>query len=108
MFTAFLPAISKDALRKLSRTVRGWRLHRCSDLSFAELPVINLIDRYYGAFYPVCALHSPGAHQHLPDALDPKKYKRLRAPQKGPERPRTASPRSIPGTSPTGPGSRIR
>ncbi|OIJ95736.1 hypothetical protein BIV25_20010 [Streptomyces sp. MUSC 14] len=28
MFTAFLPAISKQALKRLSRTVRSWRLHR--------------------------------------------------------------------------------
>jgi RNA-directed DNA polymerase len=27
MFTAFLPAISKEALKRLSRTVRSWRLH---------------------------------------------------------------------------------
>lgn len=28
MFTAFVPAISKDALQRISREVRGWRLHR--------------------------------------------------------------------------------
>lgn len=56
-FTAFLPAISKDALKKLSRTVRGWRLHRRTDLSFGDLarminPIVRGWMRYYGAFYP--------------------------------------------------------
>jgi group II intron reverse transcriptase/maturase len=55
-FTAFLPAIGKDALKKLSRTVRGWRLHRRTGLSLAELarminPVVRGWMRYYGAFY---------------------------------------------------------
>src|SRR5664279_2451132 len=33
-FTSFLPAISKDALNKISAEVRSWRLHRsnCQDL----------------------------------------------------------------------------
>jgi RNA-directed DNA polymerase len=27
-FTSFLPAISKDALKKISEEIRSWRLHR--------------------------------------------------------------------------------
>jgi hypothetical protein len=46
VFTAFLPAISKDALKKLSRTVRGWRIHRRTEASLAELArMINPVIR---------------------------------------------------------------
>jgi RNA-directed DNA polymerase len=56
MFTAFLPAISKDALTKLSTTVRSWRLHHRTGRSEADFARwINLIVRGwmadYGAFY---------------------------------------------------------
>jgi RNA-directed DNA polymerase len=36
-FTSFLPAISKDALKKISSEVRSWRLHMRIHLTFAEL-----------------------------------------------------------------------
>jgi group II intron reverse transcriptase/maturase len=60
-FTAFLPAISKEALKKISGEVRRWRLHRQVGRTLAELArVINPIVRgwmqYYGAFYRT-ALH---------------------------------------------------
>ncbi|OLE20113.1 MAG: group II intron reverse transcriptase/maturase [Catenulispora sp. 13_1_20CM_3_70_7] len=56
MFTAFLPAISKDALKRLSGTVRSWRLHRrtgqeASDLARVINPVIRGWMAYYGRFY---------------------------------------------------------
>ena len=56
VFTSFLPAISRDALTRMSRTVRRWRLHRHTDLGFAELarminPVVRGWMHYYGAFY---------------------------------------------------------
>jgi RNA-directed DNA polymerase len=55
-FTSFLPAISKDALGRLSAEVRRWRLHRWTGLSLTDVAQrINLIVRgwtqYYGAFY---------------------------------------------------------
>ena len=34
MFVSFLPAISKDALKKISAEVRSWRLHRRTGRSF--------------------------------------------------------------------------
>src|SRR4051794_31554603 len=37
VFTAFLPAISKEALKRLSRPVRGWRLHRRTELGWVDL-----------------------------------------------------------------------
>jgi RNA-directed DNA polymerase len=55
-FTSFLPAISKDALKKVSGEVRRWRLHRRTRHSFAELarkinPIVRGWIQYYGAFY---------------------------------------------------------
>ena len=55
-FTSFLPAISKDALKKISGEVRRWRLHRRTRHSFAELarainPIVRGWMQYYGAFY---------------------------------------------------------
>jgi RNA-directed DNA polymerase len=56
MFTAFLPAISKHALKRLSRTVRSWRLHRrttweSTDLARMINPVVRGWANYYGRFY---------------------------------------------------------
>lgn len=56
MFTAFLPAISKDALNQLSATVRSWRLHHRTGHTEAELarwinPIVRGWMNYYGAFY---------------------------------------------------------
>jgi group II intron reverse transcriptase/maturase len=55
-FPGFLPAISKEALKKISADVRRWRIHRRTGHTFALLArVINPIVRgwmqYYGAFY---------------------------------------------------------
>ncbi|WP_331773657.1 group II intron maturase-specific domain-containing protein [Embleya sp. NBC_00888] len=55
-FTSFLPAISKEALKKLSGNVRSWRLHRRSGSTESDLArVINPMIRgwmnYYGRYY---------------------------------------------------------
>ena len=76
MFTRFLPAISKDALNKISGQVRRWRLHRWIGLTLAELarqinPIVRGWMQYYGRVLPLRAVSAPGAHQRLPDALDP-------------------------------------
>ena len=60
-FTSFLPAISKDALKKIGREVRSWRLHTRTNMTFFELarwinPVVRGWMQYYGAFYRA-ALH---------------------------------------------------
>jgi group II intron reverse transcriptase/maturase len=36
-FTSFLPAISKDALKKISTEVRSWRLHRHMEMTSADI-----------------------------------------------------------------------
>ncbi|MFE3652061.1 group II intron maturase-specific domain-containing protein [Streptomyces sp. NPDC059152] len=56
-FQAFDPAVSRDALKKMGREVRTWRLHTRSDLSFKELarrinPVVAGWINYYGRFRP--------------------------------------------------------
>ena len=37
IYTRFLPAISRDALKKISGEVRSWRLHRKVNYTFAGL-----------------------------------------------------------------------
>ncbi len=56
MFTSFMPAVSKEALKKMSATVRSWRLHRrtghaLTDLAAAVNPIIRGWMQYYGTFY---------------------------------------------------------
>jgi len=56
MFTSFLPAVSKDALKKMSAQVRSWRLHLRTGHTFAELarktnPIVRGWMQYYGTFY---------------------------------------------------------
>jgi RNA-directed DNA polymerase len=56
MFTAFVPAISRDALKKISREVRGWRLHRRTGHTLDELaewigPIVRGWMNYYGRFF---------------------------------------------------------
>jgi RNA-directed DNA polymerase len=55
-FSAFLPAVSKDALKKLSAEARSWRLHHRTGHTFADLarwinPIVRGWMQYYGAFY---------------------------------------------------------
>ena len=56
-FTRFLPAISKEALKKISAEVRSWRLHKRTRLTPAEIarwinPKVRGWMSYYGAFRP--------------------------------------------------------
>lgn len=83
-FTSFLPAISNEALNKISRELRHWRLHRLIGLTFTELarkinPVVRVWMQYYGAFYR-SALHPflQRVNAYLMRWIR-KKYKRLRA-----------------------------
>jgi RNA-directed DNA polymerase len=57
LFLAVDPAISKDALTRISREVRGWHLHTRTDLTFQELarwvnPKVAGWINYYGRFRP--------------------------------------------------------
>jgi group II intron reverse transcriptase/maturase len=60
-FTGFLPAISKDALKKISGELRRWQIHHRTGHTMGELayrinPVVRGWMQYYGAFYR-SALH---------------------------------------------------
>jgi hypothetical protein len=56
IFTAFSPAISAAALKRISRQVRSWRIHRATghslnDLAAAINPIVRDWMHYYGAFW---------------------------------------------------------
>ena len=55
-FVSFLPAVSKDAVKAMSREIRSWHIARRSDLSLTDLArMFNSIVQgwinYYGRFY---------------------------------------------------------
>ncbi|MEW2313633.1 group II intron reverse transcriptase/maturase [Streptomyces sp. NPDC006864] len=55
-FRCFLPAVSKDALKRMSAEVRSWRIHRRTRHTFAQLarfinPIVRGWIQYYGAYY---------------------------------------------------------
>jgi group II intron reverse transcriptase/maturase len=56
LFLSFQPAISTNALNKISAEVRSWRLHRRVNLTLAQLaaifnPIVTGWMHYYGACY---------------------------------------------------------
>jgi RNA-directed DNA polymerase len=56
MFTGFLPAVSKDILKKMNEEVRSWRIHLRTTSDLAELakwinPIVRGWMNYYGGFY---------------------------------------------------------
>ena len=109
MMTGFTPAISKDALNKISAQVRSWRLHRRTGLSEADLarwinPIVRGWMNYYGAFYR-SALYPllTRINAYLLRWLR-KKHPRLRGRKKAQDAWARACPHGH-ATSPTGPGS---
>ena len=56
VFTSFLPGVSADAVRRMRKVVRGWRIPRQTPATLAELAqqynsVLRGWWEYYGAFY---------------------------------------------------------
>jgi hypothetical protein len=56
LFTSFLPGVSSDAVKRMRKAVRGWRIPRQTPATLAELAqqynwVIRGWWEYYGAFY---------------------------------------------------------
>jgi group II intron reverse transcriptase/maturase len=83
-FNGFLPAVSQDAMKKMSRVVHGWRLHRWTTLSLNELAAwINLVVpgwlNYYGRFYPSALMPLLRRINAYLLRWARKKYKRLRS-----------------------------
>lgn len=57
LFDGFAPAISKTALKKISRQIRWWQVGRASDLSIQQVselynPAMRGWVNYYSRFYP--------------------------------------------------------
>jgi len=83
MFSAFLPAASKDALKRMSGEVRSWRIHTRSGTELEDIaawvnPIVRGWMTYYGRFYRT-ALN--GLLQRINTYLvrwAKRKYKRLR------------------------------
>src|SRR4051812_41021892 len=77
-FLAFLPAISPQALTKIGRVVRRWRLHRRIYSTFEELarainPIVARWMAYYGRFYRSklsALLGSPSSDCNEPDQAE--------------------------------------
>jgi group II intron reverse transcriptase/maturase len=83
IFNGFLPAVSKDAMRKMSRALQRWRLHRWTTLSLDELAAwVNKIVRgwlnYYGRYYRTAVLSLIRRINAYILRWARKKYKRLR------------------------------
>ena len=86
-FSAFLPAISKYALKRLNAEVRSWRLHHRTGHTFGDLarrinPIVRGWMQYYGAFhrsalYPLLSRINAYLVRWIRN-----KYKRLRAVKK--------------------------
>jgi RNA-directed DNA polymerase len=56
MFTSYLPAISKDAMKRLNHEVRQWRLHLHNTWDLGQIarwinPIVRGWLQYYGRFY---------------------------------------------------------
>jgi RNA-directed DNA polymerase len=56
MFAAFLPAVSKDALKKMGEEVRSWRVHQRTATELQDLadwinPIVKGWMAYYGRYY---------------------------------------------------------
>jgi Reverse transcriptase (RNA-dependent DNA polymerase) len=87
MMTGFIPAISKDALNRLSAQVRSWGLHRRTGLSEADLarwiPRRARLDELLRRLPPVGALSPPDAHQRLPAALAAQEASAVAGTEKG-------------------------
>jgi group II intron reverse transcriptase/maturase len=83
-FSSFLPAISKDALKKINAEVRSWRLHRRTGQDLVDLaksinPIVRGWMQYYGAFYRSAIYQTLSRINAYLVRWIRKKYKRLRA-----------------------------
>ena len=86
-FSAFLPAISKQALKRIGAEVRSWRLHHRTGHTFADLarrinPIVRGWMQYYGAFYRSALYQLLSRINAYLVRWIRQKYKRLRAEKK--------------------------
>ena len=86
-FNSFLPAISRQALKKINAQVRSWRLHNRTGHDLVELarrinPIVRGWMQYYGAFYRSAMYPLLSRINAYLVRWIRKKYKRLRAKKK--------------------------
>jgi len=86
-FNSFNPAISRQALKKVSAEVRSWRLHNHTGLDLVEVaerinPIVRGWMNYYGAFYRSAMYPLLQRINAYLVRWIRKKYKRLRAKKK--------------------------
>jgi RNA-directed DNA polymerase len=80
----FVPAISRQAIKTIGRTIRWWRLGRCTALDIHQIarwinPIVAGWINYYGRFYKSLVLVLlRRINKHL-ERWARRKYKRLRA-----------------------------
>jgi RNA-directed DNA polymerase len=82
-FVSFSPAISDQAAKAVRKTIRGWRMHRHSDRSLADLaefvnPILRGWITYYGRFYRSKLMASLERIDDYLARWAMRKYKRLR------------------------------
>src|SRR5258708_31949829 len=83
IFTGFLPAVSKDALKRMSEEVRSWRIHLRTTTDLQALaewinPIVRGWMTYYGRYYGTAL---DGLLRRINNYLmrwAQRKYKRLR------------------------------
>ena len=86
-FNSFLPAISRQALKKISAEVRSWRLHNRTGQDLVDLardinPVVRGWMQYYGTFYRSAMYPLLSRINAYLVRWTRKKYKRLKAKKK--------------------------
>jgi RNA-directed DNA polymerase len=57
LFVGFMPAVSDDAMKAMSRTIKRWRLHAWTGATLTSMareinPIVRGWINYYGRFYP--------------------------------------------------------
>ena len=83
LFTSFTPAISHDAVKKIHRTIKRWKLHLWNRASLMDIArkynkIVHGWVNYYGRFYPSMLAKSLRRIDEYLVRWAMKKYKRLR------------------------------
>jgi len=86
-FNSFLPAISKNALKKISAEVQSWRLYNRTGQDLIDVardinPIVRGWMQYYGKFLPVEDVSALSRINAYLMRWICRKYKRLRAKRK--------------------------
>lgn len=82
-FYAFSPGVSTEAVKDIRRVMRGWRIHRRSDLSIKDLsrlfnPIVRGWINYYGQYHKTALYRVFQVFNHILVRWAMWKYKTLR------------------------------